>query len=202
MVAVRWVVFDYGDVLCEPTQALPALARTAGADEAPFAAAYWTQREAYDRGLPDVAYWRRVVDGTGVTVDERVATTLTDIDTYGWSHTVPESLTLVRELRMAGVSLALLSNAPVAFARHLERQDWVVSFDHLIVSGDLGYAKPDAAIWAELLSRIASPASAALFLDDKPTNVAGAREAGLQAEVWPGATEMRRRLAERGLLAG
>lgn len=200
--AVRSVVFDYGEVLSEPTAELPNLATLAGADESVFAPAYWAEREAYDRGLLDVEYWQRVAGYAAVTVDDQTAAKLTDLDTQGWARTVAGSLALVRELHAAGVPMALLSNAPATFARHLERQEWIALFEHLLVSGDLGYAKPDAAIWAELIERLGVPAAAVLFLDDKPTNVAGAREAGLQAEVWSGADAMRSRLVQRGLLAG
>ncbi|MGH3095098.1 MAG: HAD family hydrolase [Streptosporangiales bacterium] len=199
--AVRWVVFDYGEVLSEPTVEVPNLAALAGAEGAAFSAAYWAERETYDRGLDGAEYWRRVAAYSAGSVDTQTAAKLTDLDTQGWARTVAESLTLVRELHAAGVPMALLSNAPATFARYLERQDWIALFDHLIVSGDLGYAKPDAAIWAELISRLGVPAAEVLFLDDKPTNVAGAREAGLQAEVWPGATSIRPRLVQRGLLA-
>lgn len=200
--AVRWVVFDYGEVISEPTAELPNLAALAGADETVFAAAYWAEREAYDRGLGDTEYWQRVSGYASSSVDEQTVAKLTDLDTQGWAHTVAESLALVRELHAAGVSMALLSNAPVAFARHLEGQEWIGLFDHLVVSGDLGYAKPDAAIWAELIGRLGAPAAEVLFLDDKPTNVAGAREAGLQAQVWSGAVAMRAWFVERGLLPG
>lgn len=198
---VRWVVFDYGEVISEPTAELANLAALVDADEAAFVTAYWAERAAYDRGLGDVEYWQRVAGYAGASVDAQAAAKLTDLDTQGWAHTVPESLALVRELHAANVPLALLSNAPVAFARYLERQEWIALFDYLLVSGDLGYAKPDAAIWAELLGRLGAPAAQVLFLDDKPTNVAGAREAGLRAEVWPGAATMRSQLVRLGVLS-
>lgn len=200
--AVRCVVFDYGEVLSEPTVEVPNLAALAGVEEAVFSAAYWAEREAYDRGLADTEYWQRVVAYGAGTVDAQTAAKLTDLDIQGWACTVPESLALVRELRAAGVPMALLSNAPTTFARHLERQEWIGLFDHLLVSGDLGYAKPDAAIWAELIERVGVAAAEVLFVDDKPTNVAGAREAGLQAEVWSDAAAMRSRFVQRGLLPG
>jgi putative hydrolase of the HAD superfamily len=54
---VRWIVFDYGEVISKPIEELPVLAELVGAPVDVFTAAYWAERPAYDRGLSDVDYW-------------------------------------------------------------------------------------------------------------------------------------------------
>ncbi|MBO0830303.1 MAG: HAD-IA family hydrolase, partial [Streptosporangiales bacterium] len=171
------------------------------ADVDGFARAYWGERDAYDRGWSDAAYWRRVGSRLGVTVTDELVTRLTDTDEDGWLHTVPESRALVDELRGDGVGVAILSNAPASFARRLMAQDWVRPIEHVLVSGEIGAAKPDAAIWAELIARLGAHPREIVFFDDRVTNVTGAREAGLTAEPWTDAAAGRARLVELGVLS-
>ena len=196
---VRWVVFDFGEVLSLPSQALPALAARLGVAPEDFEPAYWAEREAYDRGCPELDYWSAVGDRLGVTVDEAVCAELTDIDVRGWLDLHPESLALVEELSAEGVALALLSNAPSVFGRAVEREPWSRHFRHLLFSGDVRTAKPDARVYAELTRTLAARPQECLFFDDRQSNVDGARAVGLHAKLWTGAKEMRPMLVQLGV---
>lgn len=207
MTAPRWVVFDYGEVISERTAALPDLAAALlGPDAvdagtlAAFEQAYWVERNAYDRGKPDLAYWASVGSHLGVEVDEAKAGELTGIDVRGWLRRSPATVALIEELHEAGVPLALLSNAPSAFGRAVEGQPWSGRFRELVFSGDLGVAKPDAEIWKVLLDRLDAPAADCVFLDDRQDNVDAANLAGLAGLRWSGVDQVRARLAGLGLL--
>ncbi|ASO23019.1 putative hydrolase of the HAD superfamily [Actinoalloteichus hoggarensis] len=198
---IRWVVFDYGEVISRRTTALPDLAAILGVDPTRFEAAYWAARDPYDRGCSDLDYWSSVGDRLGVEVTEDVSATLTRIDIAGWLHTDAETERLLAELDERGVPLALLSNAPTSFARTAEQQPWTRHFQTLVFSGDLRIAKPDPEIWRGLVERLDTEPGHCLFLDDREANVVGARTAGLWAEAWSSAAGIRGRLAELGVLA-
>ncbi|WP_246843409.1 HAD family hydrolase [Allokutzneria sp. NRRL B-24872] len=195
-----WIVFDYGEVLSRRSTMLPKHAEVYGVTEQEFAPAYWKVRDAYDRGQPDLEYWRAVGAELGVEVDEETSAALTEADISGWLELDPDSVVLLDELAEAGVPLALLSNAPTSFAATVREQSWAKRFRHLVFSGELGVAKPDAEIWAALLDQLGAPAADCLFLDDRQVNVDGARRAGLDAELWAGAAAIRPRLRELGVL--
>jgi putative hydrolase of the HAD superfamily len=197
---MRWIVFDYGEVISKRTRALPELAAVLGADPAAFADAYWAGRLDYDRGISDLDYWRGVGALVGATVDETTSVQLTKIDTTGWLTVDPSTVDLLGDIRAAGLGLALLSNAPASFARATEGQPWTLLFDHLLFSGDLGVVKPDAEIWAALLARLGAPASECVFYDDRQVNIDGAIAAGLTGELWSTAAEARAHLAALGVL--
>lgn len=65
-----------------------------------------------------------------------------------------------------------------------------------MISGELGIAKPDPAIWRALLDGLGAPPGEVLFLDDRAENVAAARQAGIRAFVGTGAEDARRYIAE------
>lgn len=197
---MRWLVFDYGEVICHRTEALPDIAASLGVAAEPFAAAYWAARDAYDRGSTDLDYWRSIGSALGVGIDEDRATELTKADLDGWLDTDPAMLALLAELDAAGVPMALLSNAPASHGRAFERQDWARHFRHVVISGDHRCAKPDPAIWRILTERLGSAPGDCFFLDDRQVNVDGARAAGLRAERFTGAAAARRALVELGVL--
>ncbi|MFD1148237.1 HAD family hydrolase [Saccharothrix hoggarensis] len=188
---MRWVVFDYGEVISEPTGELPSLAALLGAPVEEFARGYWGARDAYDRGQSDVDYWRAVGAAVGVPVDAALAARLTEVDTRGWLRVDPAVVALIEELAAGGVPLALLSNAPVSFARTAEREPWTRHFRHLVFSGDLGVAKPDPRIFTALAERIGVAPGDCVFFDDRQVNVDGAIAAGLSGVRWQGALHAR-----------
>jgi putative hydrolase of the HAD superfamily len=197
---MRWIVFDYGEVISKRTRALPELAAVLGADPAAFEIAYWAYRHDYDRGVSDLDYWRAVASSVGRDVDEPTSGQLTKIDTAGWLTVDRATVELLEEIRAAGGRLALLSNAPSSFARSAEGQPWTRLFDDLLFSGDVGAVKPDAEIWAILLGRLGAQASDCVFFDDRQVNIDGAATAGLTAILWTNAADARTRLAALGVL--
>ncbi|MBW4715665.1 HAD-IA family hydrolase [Saccharothrix obliqua] len=194
----RWVVFDYGMVISEPSTAHGDLARVLGVPEPAFLPAYWAHRHDYDAGLPAVDYWRAVGRDVGVEVDAERAARLTDLDTAGWLNAAPDAVALVADLADAGVPLALLSNAPAEFGRRVAAQPWTGHFRHLMFSGELGVAKPAPEVWSVLTARLGS--TDCVFFDDNEANIAGARAAGLTAVHWRHATHARAELRDLGVL--
>lgn len=197
---MRWIVFDYGEVISKRTRALPELAGVLGADPVKFESAYWADRLDYDRGWTDLQYWQRVGSAVDVSVDASTAAQLTKIDTTGWLGTDPATVDLLGSLHAAGVPLGLLSNAPASFARVASTQPWTRYFEHLLFSGDLGFVKPEAEIWAALLARLGARASDCVFYDDRQHNVDGAVAAGLTAKLWTTAADARQHLTALGVL--
>ncbi|WP_197319688.1 HAD family phosphatase [Saccharomonospora sp. NB11] len=191
---MTWVVFDYGEVLCTRTEALPRLAARLGVSPERFESAYWAHRDAYDRGCSDEEYWTAVAATAGAALDATAVEELTRGDVHGWSQLHPASATLLDDLTEAGARLALLSNAPASFARFAERQPWAEHFRVRVFSADVACAKPDTKIFDLLTDRLGAEPGDCVFFDDREVNVVSAREAGLQAHLWQGADHARRLL--------
>lgn len=187
----NWIVFDYGEVLSTRTTAVPKLAATMGVAVEEFEAAYWAERDPYDRGLGDLEYWTALGARVGTKVDEALSDELTGIDVAGWSNLAPSSLELLESLSEAGANLALLSNAPAAFGRWVRSQEWARVFRETLFSGDVKCAKPDPEIFRLLLDKLGAEPADCLFFDDRQSNVDGARAVGIQAHLWDGAEAAR-----------
>lgn len=194
------VVFDLGEVLATPSGLLVALAERAGVDEAALTTAYWTHREAYDRGGASDAYWSAALGDAGIAVDADLVRALNDHDSTAWTTLRPDARETLAELHDAGTTVAVLSNAPRELAAVARQADWAAWVDHWFFSGELGMAKPDEAIYAAATSALGVDPAAVVFFDDRQVNVDAARQAGWDAHLWTSGTAVRDTLRTLGLL--
>jgi 2-haloacid dehalogenase len=108
---------------------------------------------------------------------------------------------ILAALRARGVPLYALSNwwaetFPIARARF----DFLRWFDGIVISGELGVAKPDPRIFAHLLETYGLRADATVFIDDLPANVAAAAAAGMHPILFTEPVALRAALRELDLL--
>jgi 2-haloacid dehalogenase len=114
---------------------------------------------------------------------------------------MPASIALLHELGRRGVSLYALSNwNGETFERTRALFPFLDAFDGLVISGQVGIAKPDAGIFAHLLEAHRLAAADVLFIDDRATNVEAARASGIEGHLFEGASGLRAELVRRALL--
>ena len=111
-----------------------------------------------------------------------------------------DTVDILAELREAGVALYALTNWsaetwPVA----IERYPFLEWFRGIVVSGEVGAAKPEPAVYTALSERYGVVPADSVFIDDQPGNVDAARRLGFRAIRFTGAPDLRRDLAELGL---
>ncbi len=181
---IRFVVLDLGQVLASPPELYRAPAALLGVDPAAYEAWYWTQRRAYDTGGPDAEYWRGILDGLGVQPSDELTNALADLDAELWTQLRPSARRLLETVRGWHVGTALLSNAPLALGRAVRRSDWVLHFDRVFISAELGVTKPDPAIFGILTAELGVEPGELAFIDDRPANVAAAIDCGWNAHLW------------------
>ncbi len=88
---------------------------------------------------------------------------------------------VLARLSRAGYRLALVSNWPCGLAGFCAELGLAPFFDHVLVSAELGCAKPDPGIFAEVCRRLDTAPGRILHVGDSLTeDVEGARGAGLQ----------------------
>ncbi|WP_419192729.1 HAD family hydrolase [Kolteria novifilia] len=106
-------------------------------------------------------------------------------------------------IKQAGLRLVLLSNTcawHVDFIR--ERFDVLAPFDDLVLSYEVGAAKPESRIYEVALERIGCVPGECFFVDDKQENIDAACRHGLDAELFTDADAFLQHLAARGLSVG
>lgn len=113
---------------------------------------------------------------------------------------VPGSAELVEELRSAGVRLLGLTNWSAELFRHAaDAAPATTRMEHVVVSGHVGLAKPDPAIFRHLAVTHDVDPARAVFVDDSPANVSAAQDLGFHAVRFTDAPALRAALRELGL---
>ena len=116
------------------------------------------------------------------------------------SGPVPGTERLVRELITAGVRLLGLTNWSAETFHHAEQVAPAVGLlEGIVVSGEVGLAKPDPRIFELLTRRFGLDPASTVFVDDSGPNVAAAAQLGFDAVLFTSAARLRADLVARGI---
>lgn len=179
----RALIFDFGGVLMKTADYSPrhrwddrlglphgSVERAVHNDQS------WVQTQT--GVISPEAYWRDV-QGRLHLSDEDVRQLAVDFYTGDALDMV--LVELIRRYRSDGHPVALLSNDSLELLPKLEHLGITELFDPLVVSAQIGVMKPASAAYQAVLDRLKLPPEAAIFVDDRPENVAGAQEVGIHA---------------------
>jgi len=123
-----------------------------------------------------------------------------------WEETtaapIGETLALSRALRGAGYrTLALTNFSAETWPRAVVLHPFLSEFEGVVVSGHERLMKPDPAIYRLLCERHGVQPERAVFIDDSPHNVEGARRAGMAALHFTSPPRLHADLAALGVAA-
>jgi putative hydrolase of the HAD superfamily len=180
---IRGVIFDYGGVLWDMRW---DLARTLEQEhglrertiiETLYGSETWQKLEI---GVGDRQAW---LDESHLALETAAGRELPRLHQH-WrerQHLIAPNIDLIRRLRST-YKTAVLSNADNTLVRTLRDAHGIHDlFDDIVVSADVGMAKPDPRIYALSAQRIGLPPEECVFIDDLARNVDAARESGMHA---------------------
>src|SRR5262249_1473847 len=129
-------------------------------------------------GIGDPAEW---ADGAHRELERRAGRPLPRLhDEWRRAQTaIAENLELVRRLRPR-YKVSVLSNADSSLRARLERDGIHGLFDGVVVSAEVGMAKPEPAIFRLAAERLGLLPRECIFVDDWDDNVVAAREVGMR----------------------
>ncbi|QNT70023.1 HAD family hydrolase [Defluviicoccus vanus] len=114
---------------------------------------------------------------------------------------IEHTVQLLYQLKERGVRLLALTNfSTEKLPQMLQRYPFFACFEAMVVSGEVGIAKPDPRIFAHLIAVCGLQPGDCLFIDDVPANVAAAQDAGLHAIRFTTAAALTVSLREYGIL--
>ena len=200
---IKAIIFDFGNVLLE-----------------------WNPRYVYSRFFPNdpeaMEHFLREVDfmewnlqqDKGRPFVEGVAALSQQFPHYApliqayhdhWTDSLGDSIAgtveILRELKQAGYPLYGLSNWSAETFPHARQQhDFFDLLDDMVISGEVGHAKPDPEIFQVLLERIGRPPEECLFIDDALPNIRQAQRMGFGTIHFQSPEQLRTALHEMGIL--
>jgi HAD superfamily hydrolase (TIGR01509 family) len=196
---VRALLLDLGNVLVafDHDRTLAGIGRAAGAEPSALRAALFGDLEKdFDRGrLTPVEFFRSAERRAGLArlPDEVWTAAWRDIFTP-----IPEALALLPRLT---VPAALVSNTNVLhWEGVLAVAPEVARLDALALSFLHGSIKPEPALYRVALERLGAVPGEAVFADDRPEHVEGARSLGIDGFLVTSPAALEHELSTRGLL--
>lgn len=201
--SLRAVVFDYGMVLTGQPDAAAhdAMVRLTGQSAERFEQLYWADRRAYDEGkLSGVTFWQKFARDSDLNLSAAQIDDLNALDARMWTTQDPTMVAWQQKLKAHGLRTAILSNMGDSVLASIERAyQWLHNFDVLVWSFQLGMAKPDPAIYRQVLQQLQTDPQETLFIDDKRVNIDAARALGMKAIEFTTVERLRNSLRSAGL---
>jgi putative hydrolase of the HAD superfamily len=196
---IKAVILDYGGVLCfHPTDAqVDELADTCGASPERFLEAYWSTRIPYDRGdVEPQRYWSAIGRQLGHTYSASQIEAFRKLDVGFWVQLDARMVNWAQRMRDCGYGTAVLSNLPPDLGEHMRtKMNLLERFDCHTFSFEVRAVKPDRAIYEDCIHKLGITPAEALFVDDRPENVRGARELGINAVLFESPSQLQQELA-------
>lgn len=161
-----------------------------------FESACW---ESLDRGTITHEDARNIVR---LTLPERLHPNL-DRAMKEWYRYIPPidgMESLIHRLKEAGYHLYVLTNASIQFYHYQDTLPAAGCFDGILVSADYKMLKPEPSIYHALAERFDLVLSQSLFIDDRPINIAGAKNVGMEAVLFEDAESLAQSLNRLGIL--
>ncbi len=114
---------------------------------------------------------------------------------------IEETIPVLARVKERGYPLFALSNwSAETFALVKNRFQFLDWFDEVVISGEVGAAKPDRKIFDVFLQRVGRPANHCLFIDDNKRNIEAAQMLGFQTIHFTGAQKLHAQLLSSNLI--
>lgn len=107
---------------------------------------------------------------------------------------------LVEELKCSGYGIYLLSNASYDMLQYLDQLPVMRFFDGIMISAEVQCNKPEAQIYHAFFDKFNLSPQSCFFVDDRADNIVGANAVGMPGHVFTTTLDLRKRLAQEGIL--
>ena len=121
------------------------------------------------------------------------------IDSIGVAHW--GTVEIMEQLKTKGYPLYGLSNWSIeTFSYAREKYNFFDLLDDMVISGAVGYVKPEPEIYHIMLEKIGTPAHECLFIDDSLPNIKQANTMGFNTIHFTSPEQLKKEITQLGLL--
>ncbi|HEX3033874.1 MAG TPA: HAD family phosphatase [Thermodesulfobacteriota bacterium] len=192
---IKAIIFDWGGVLIDhPIPEIKAYcARYLRVPERELGDAVEKFRDDFARGtISEDEFWEKVCSQVGAPKPDIGSLWEKAFrNSYSEKH---EILSLASSLRENGYKIGFLSNTEIPGVKIFQEKNYNV-FDVLVFSCLEGTIKPERRAYEIALERLGAKPEEAIFIDDRQTNIKGAKEIGINAILFKNIDHLKRKLA-------
>jgi len=177
---IKTVFFDWGGVIAPDPgdDFLSSLLKNIGATDEQIHEIFKTHMPRFTRGkITDAEYWEELKNHYGFEIHDSISD-----EFKKWRGLVADEnvLQLVRDLRVKGLKVALLTNVIKPSYELIKQAGYYDVFDEVIASCIVGYGKPDKEIYEIALKHMNATPEESLFIDDKQVFLDPAIQIGMK----------------------
>jgi putative hydrolase of the HAD superfamily len=115
---------------------------------------------------------------------------------FSYANINAEHVNFLKEISQ-NYQIGLLTNSPAPFVRSIMSENCLNDlFDSIVVSSEVGYAKPEHRIYDIMLSQLSISPKDALMIDDNPDNISGAAAIGMAGIVFISNSQIKAALSQ------
>lgn len=191
---IKAIIFDWGGVLIDhPIPAIKAYcARYLKVPERELGDAVEKFRGDFARGkISEDEFWEKVRSEVGVSKPD-IGSLWGEAfrDSYSEKQ---EVFSLASSLRGNGYKIGFLSNTEIPGVKIFREKGYNV-FDVTVFSCLEGTIKPERRAYEIILERLGVKPEEAIFIDDRPVNIKGAKEVGMNAVLFKNINHLKKKL--------
>lgn len=182
---IKATIFDWGGVLIDSTLGKmdKYCAEVLGVDVEKYNMARKDNFYDFERGLVEEdEFWQRVCYQLNVDMPKTQSL---------WGDAVEEVFNekeemfdLINKLKEQGYKIGFLSNTEMPAVEYWKKNNYAKYFDEVVFSCVEHIAKPEAEIYELICERLGVLPQEAVFIDDKPGFISGAKNVGMEGIVF------------------
>ena len=176
---IKAVIFDWGGVLLyNPSIGTKEYcAKRLGVNESKFIKIYDKYEPDFQKGkISESNFWKKIYENLEIPIPKSKILWNTVLEeTYKSNDPV---INIAKSLKKQGYKIGYLSNTEMPAIDFFNKQNYDF-LDVVVFSCIEGYVKPEKKIYEIILNRLGVQSEEAIFIDDKETNIEGAKKLGI-----------------------
>ncbi|MCE2982857.1 MAG: HAD family phosphatase [Parachlamydia sp.] len=197
---IKVVVFDFGGVIgrTDKKQMASFIANELGITQQEAVKAMHQLKHTLKQGGQEEVFWADYFKKQGKKMPADWYERL-DIGRIESLKALPGMVEIAKQLKQMGYGPALLSNTRDSQAKIKRQLGYYDLFSPVLLSNEIGVAKPHPQAYKILLNRLQLPPEALFFVDDHEENVAAAKSLGIDSVYFQNPKQFVDELAKRGI---
>lgn len=149
--------------------------------------------------INEKGFWKRISSTFNVVVFEKDKKNFISDEFSRDARLNKDVEKIVIELKNSGYKLGIISNILEPHAKYSKVRNWFRHFSPVILSCEVGLAKPDERIYKLMLEKLQLNGNECIYIDDREINLKPAERLGIKTILFENAKQLKKELISYGI---
>jgi len=149
--------------------------------------------------ISEKEFWKRLCSALNIVVSEKDKKNFITDEFFrdAWLNKDVEKIVIA--LKNSGYKLGIISNIEKPHAKYSKVKHWFKHFSPVILSCEVGLAKPDERIYKLMLEKLQLNGNECIYIDDRTKFLGPAEKLGMKTILFQNAKQLRKELINNGI---